>query len=281
MSTIDTRLKTLRKAAAAFRATPGRRGRFVALQDADDVLVAGDMHGQLENFRRLLLLADLARHPRRHVVVQELIHGPFAYPTGGDKSHQLVDLVCALKCQYPRQVHYLIGNHELSQLTDRPISKNDIDLNDLFVQGVRSAYGGRCDEAYAVYRELFAVIPAALRTPGGAFLSHSLPTASRLDELDLAALEAEPSRDADLLPGGALFALVWGRDVRPENAQAFLARVGADILITGHVPCEAGFEMPSPRHVILDSQGANAGVCLLPAGRAVTPEELAACVWLL
>lgn len=279
--TIDLRLQTLRKAIAAFRATPGRRGRVVALQDADDVLVAGDMHGQVENFRRLLLLADLARHPRRHLVVQELIHGPFAYPTGGDKSHQLLDLVCALKCQFPRQVHFLIGNHELSQLTDRPISKNDIDLNELFVQGARAAYGARGDEVYAAYRELFAVLPAALRTANRAFLSHSLPTANRMDEFDLAALEAEPTREADLRPGGALFALVWGRDVRPENAAAFLQKVEADILITGHVPCEAGYDFPSPRHVILDSQGASAGVCLLPAGRPVTPEELAGCVRLL
>jgi hypothetical protein len=281
MTGADLRLQTLRKAAAAFRSTPGRRGRVVELQGAAEVLVAGDMHGHVENFRRLLLLADLARHPRRHLVVQELIHGPFEYPTGGDKSHQLLDLVCALKCQFSDRVHFLIGNHELAQATDRPISKADVDLNDHFVQGVRSAYGPRADEVCAAYRELFAAAPLAVRTAGRAFLSHSLPSAARMDDFALDALLADPSRDGDLAPGGAIFALVWGRDVRPENAEAFLALVDADLLITGHVPCEAGFERPSPRHLILDSQGASAGACLLPADRPVSPKELTACVRLL
>src|SRR5262245_8161558 len=201
MTGLELRLQTLRKAIASFRATPGRRGRFVELQGAEEVLVGGDLHGHVENFRRLMVLADLARHPRRHLVVQELIHGPFQYPTGGDKSHQLLDLVCALKGQFPRQVHFLLGNHELAQATNRPVLKADVDLNDLFVQGVRAAYGRQADAVYAAYQELFAVAPLALRTAGRTFLSHSLPGASRLEEFSLQALEAEPTREEDLAPG--------------------------------------------------------------------------------
>src|SRR5262249_27850426 len=125
MSNLETRLRTLRRAVELFRSTAGRRGRVVDLQDAEDVLVGGDLHGNLENFRRLLLKAALDKHPRRHLVLQELVHGPFEYPTGGDKSHQLVDLVAALKCQFPERVHYLLSNHELSQLTGRLVMKND------------------------------------------------------------------------------------------------------------------------------------------------------------
>src|SRR5437773_2092872 len=47
-------LRTLRQAEQAFRATPGRRGRLIALDDAAEVLVAGDLHGNVENFRLLL-----------------------------------------------------------------------------------------------------------------------------------------------------------------------------------------------------------------------------------
>jgi hypothetical protein len=132
-------LTTLRRAVLAFRDTPGRRGRFVALEDVDEVLVAGDLHGNLENFRQILHRADLAAHPRRHLVLQEVLHGPFLYPGGGEKSHQLVDLIAALKCQFPRQVHFLMGNHELSQHTRRRICKDDYDLNTLFYQGVETA----------------------------------------------------------------------------------------------------------------------------------------------
>ena len=100
----DRLLHTLARAAAAFRATPGRTGRLVRLPaDAADVLVGGDLHGHLGNFQALLKRADLARHPARHLVLQEVVHGPNRYPGGGDKSHQLLDLVAALKVQYPDQ----------------------------------------------------------------------------------------------------------------------------------------------------------------------------------
>ena len=77
----------------------GRQGRFIELQDVDEVLVAGDLHGNLDNFKKLFELADLGQRPRRHFVLQELIHGPFRYPnSGGDQSHRLLDLVAeALK----------------------------------------------------------------------------------------------------------------------------------------------------------------------------------------
>jgi hypothetical protein len=277
----EVRLHTLRRATQLFGDTPGRRGRLVELQDVDDVLVAGDLHGNLENFKRLLHRADLANHPRRHLVLQELIHGPFLYPAGGDKSHQLVDLVAALKGQYPRQVHFLLGNHELAQATGRRISKDDRDLNDLFREGVGTAYLHRAPEIYAAYLDLFAVVPLALRTPNSVFLSHSLPGAGHLLEFDPAALERQPSSPADLAPGGSVYALVWDRDVRPETVSTFLGKVGADLLITGHIPCEEGFARPSERHLILDSLGAPAACCLFPADRPLSPDELASCVQVL
>src|SRR5262245_17231448 len=277
MSDLERRLTTIRRAVQAFRDTPGRRGRFVALQDADEVLVGGDLHGHVENFRRLMLKADLGKHPRRHIVVQELVHGPFRYPTGGDKSHQLVDLACALKVQYPRQVHYLIGNHELAQLTGQRILKLDDDLNEQFRLGVRLAYGTRADEVYALYEELFSAIPFALRTEGRMFISHSLPSAARLEAFDPAALEREPTPTDD----GSLYALVWGRDVREQTLAGFLRKVDADVLVSGHIPCEKGFALPSPRHVIVDCLGSPAACCLAPADRPLTPEELPGCVQML
>jgi hypothetical protein len=283
-SVVETRLTTLRRAVAAFRETPGRQGRLIHLQEVDDVLVGGDMHGNLDNFRKLLALADLARQPSRHLVLQEVVHGPFRYPGGGDKSHQLLDLVCALKCQYPRQVHFLAGNHELAQLTDRSVSKMgqlDSDQNELFREGVRSAYGNRADEVYAVYLELIAAAPLALRTEGRTWISHSLPSGGMLSEFDPAALLHDPTSDADLCPGGSLYALVWGRDLREETVLNFLRKVDADVLITGHIPCENGFARPSPCHVILDSQGSPAGYCLVPAGRPLLTGELDGCVHLL
>jgi hypothetical protein len=270
----DRLVNTLHRSVQAFAATPGRRGRLVALDGAREVLVAGDLHGHVDNFRRLLQRADLGRQPQRHLVLQEVIHGPFRYPSGGDKSHQLLDLLAALKCQYPRQVHFLLGNHELAQALDRPIGKGDEVLNALFREGTDAAYGGRAADVYAAYLELFAAVPLALRTPNRVFLSHSLPAPKWLAAFDPAVLEQDAPDPAELLPGGAVHALVWGRDLSAENAAAFLAKVDADLLVTGHVPCDNGYEVPNDRQLVLDCMGAPACYALFPTDRPLTHAEL-------
>jgi hypothetical protein len=271
----------LRAATQAFTDTPGRRGRTVALDDAADVFATGDLHGNVENFRVILAEADLRGHPRRHLVLQEVVHGPYCYPDGSDKSHQLLDLLAALKCQYPRQVHFLPGNHELAQATNRLIGKGDVDYNELFRGGVRAAYAPRDDEIYDAYLQLLSVVPVALRTPNRIYLSHSLPSAKHLRDFDPAILERDMSEEAELEYGGAIHSLVWGRDTSAATAAAFLEKVDADLLITGHIPCEQGFAVPNERQLILDSLGTPACYCLFPTDRPLTHSELVECVGVL
>lgn len=272
----DRLLRTLRQAAQAFRTTPGRRGKLVCLQQVQEVLIAGDLHGSLDNFRALLQHADLARFPERHLVLQELIHGPNEYALGGDKSHQLLDLVAALKCRFPKQVHFLLGNHELAQWTKRRIAKDNRDLNDHFRLGVDTAYGARAEEVYTAYMDMLAACPLALRTPNRVFLSHSLPSARRLPGFDPAVLEREDIQEKDLSLGGSVQTLVWGRDTSAAAATAFLQKVDADWLITGHIPCDEGFQIANERQLILDSAGAAGCYCLFPASTSVTIHDLQA-----
>ena len=271
-------LSTLRQAAQAVRATPGRRGHLVVLDGATEMLATGDLHGNLDNFRRILDLAQLARNPQRHLVLQELLHGPHRYPAGGDKSHQLVDLFAALKCQLPAQVHYLLGNHELSQWTGRAIAKGETDFNAGFREGVSTAYGPRAAEIYKAYFDLFALLPLALRTPNRIWLSHSLPNASRMELVSQAAFEREPWDEADLLPRGLVHSVVWGHDTSLTNVEAYLQKVDADLLITGHIPCDQGFTAPHERQLILDCLGEPACCCLFPVDRALAHAELVECV---
>jgi Calcineurin-like phosphoesterase len=256
------------------------------LQDVDEVLVAGDLHGNLDNFRKILKAADLANHPRRHLVLQEVIHGPWTYPSGSDRSHQLLELVAALKVQSPGQFHFLPGNHELSQFTDRPIGKlsetgDRLNLNELFRQGVALAHGEHFEAIYAAMGELIAAAPLALHTPNRVFFSHSLPSFGNLPEFSPRALEHSPSLPADLAVGGTVYSLLWGRDTRAETVSAFLRLVDADFLITGHMPCDQGFQMPSERHLIVDSQASPAACALVPTTRPLEAGELGRFVTLL
>ncbi len=277
----DRLLHTLDQARLAFLETSGRRGHFVDLEGANEVLVVGDLHGHVDNFRRVLATAELADKPARHLVLQELVHGPFHYPNGGDKSHQLVDLVAALKCQYRHRVHLLLGNHELAQWTGQWIAKDELDLNEYFNRGLAEAYGPRADEIYAAYLALFAVVPVAVRTANRVLLTHSLPSSKLLADFDPERLKCETWEQRDLTRGGCAYSLLWGRDTSQDNADAFLRKMDAEWLITGHIPCDAGFAVPNNRQIILDAKGTPAAYCLFPTDRAVTHQELVETITLL
>jgi hypothetical protein len=274
----DRLLRTLEKAAQVVTSTSGRRGRLVRLDGAKEVLVAGDLHGNVENFRQLLQHAALSRYPSRHLVLQELIHGPFQYAEGGDKSHQLVDLVAALKCQYPAQVHLILGNHELAQWMGHMITKTDFEMTTHFRMGVDRAYGKRSAEIYGSYLQLLARLPVAVRTANRVFISHSLPWMEQLETFDPGVLEREEIDRDQLRYGGSIHSLVWGRDVSLETTSAFLQKIDADLLISGHVPCADGYLAPNERQLVLDTMGSPAAFCLFPADQPISHSELIACV---
>lgn len=270
-------LTTIHRATELFRATPGRSGGVIALETAGDVLVVGDLHGNIPAFRKVLAIAALADHPARHLVLQELIHGNRFYPDEqGDKSHQLVDLLAALKCQYPDRVHLILGNHELSELTGRVIGKNGMALNALFRQGIMTAYGARADAVYTAYKGLFAALPLAVRTPNRVFLCHTIPDALYLEDLDASVFQLDEWPPEMMKRGGAVYALTWGRDTSPETLERFAQLVDADWFITGHQPCDEGFRQPNDRQIIIDGTDPHPTYLLFPAREPVTIESLLA-----
>ena len=271
-------LALIRRAALLSRATPGRSGGIVELssESTEDVLVVGDLHGNLPAFRRFLALADLPNHPKRHLVLQELVHGEAAYPDdGGDRSHQLVDVVAALKCQVPDRVHVILGNHELSELTGRPIAKNGVALNALFRRGVETAYGPMLEAMIESYRDLFRSLPLAVRTPNRVFICHTIPEGADLDRLDLDLLGGNGFWTPESMRrGGTIYAMTWGRDTSPETADRFAGLVDAELFVTGHQPCDAGFQVASPRQLVLDGTPPYPASCLVPATGPVSMEAL-------
>lgn len=267
-------LATLKQAAQAFRATPGRSGGVLRLPRGREVLVAGDMHGSVENFRLLLQRAALKEHPNRHLVLQELVHGPFLYPGGGDKSHQLLDLTAALKCQYPERVHYLLGNHELAQWRNQRIGKGDVDQNELFSAGVRAAYGAWAEQIYAAYLDLFAAADLLILTANRIAVCHTLPSKLYLPSFQIARLEQRELPPEEYVLGGAVHSLLWGKCLEQPHVEAFLQKLDADLLISGHIPCDTGYMVPNERQVILDAKGTPACYCLFPTDGPLSQKDL-------
>lgn len=273
---IESVLQTCAQAAAANRKTPARQGNLVFLDvdDGDEVFVSADLHGNRLNFKRILQVADLPNHPRRHLVMQEVCHGGPAYPgDAGCMSHLLLEDVAALKCEYPERFHFLLSNHELAELGDFPICKSKRMLNLQFRAGIVELYGqAAADKIRGAYMQFISTCPLAIRTVGGTFISHTLPDRCDVNGFNLSVFE-RPLTPADWQQGSDVFRLVWGRDYRPANAAAFAKIVNAKLLIHGHEPVSDGVSVPNPQQIILDCCSGRAAYAILPITQSLTQKE--------
>ena len=259
-------VEMFRQAAEANLATPAREGNvvFLSAAQADDVMIAGDLHGHRLNFHRLRRIADMASHPRRHLVLQEVCHGGPTYPSHhGCMSHLLLEDMAALKVRYPERFHFLMSNHEMAEVNDHLIAKGGRMLNMQFRAGLLEMYGEEADQVRDALVAFLSTCPLAVRMENGVFICHSIP--QFVDERGFdAEIFSRALAPEDLQPEGAAFCLVWGRDFRPENAEAFARQIGADVLIHGHEPSAEGFSIPNDRQIILDCTGSRAAYVILP-----------------
>jgi hypothetical protein len=266
-------LRVYRQATALTRATRGRSGNVVAL-DADEVLVAGDLHDMPAHLKRILAVADLDRHPRRHLVLQEVVHGKSTYPDGSDRSHRTLDIIATLKTQFPDRVHLLPGNHELSQWTGRSVMKDGRELSASFEEGLIHAWGERAEEMAGAAYEFLQSLPLALRTPNRVFLSHTVPDLRHHPTFDLGVFQTPVDPEEEYPPATSLYRLLWGRDLSEAATNSFLSMVDADFFIGGHLACEHGYQTPNPKRLIIDSSSSPGYAVLVPCDGPITLERL-------
>jgi hypothetical protein len=274
-SRADETVSMFEAADAANRNTAARVGNVIQLDaaTASDVVVAGDLHGHRANFEAILRTADLDKHPRRHLVMQEVCHGGPTYPSGGCMSHRMLEDVARLKVRYAERLHFILSNHELAELTDYPIMKARKMLNVMFRLGLQEAYGRDADRVRRAAMAFIGGCPAAARIGQSTFVSHSLPEGTDRNCFDASAL-AKPVGTCDLSDGGPIFKMVWGRDFRASNAEAYAKAVNAKVLIHGHEPCPEGYRIPNNKQLILDCCGDAAYVVILPTDHELTHAEV-------
>jgi hypothetical protein len=269
---IENTIRLFHEAAQANLVTPGRAGNVTEIgrESGDDVMLTGDLHGHRRNFNLIRRIAALEALPRRHLVMQEACHGGPTYPqNGGCMSHTILEDIARLKVRYPDRVHFLLGNHELAELTDYPIQKNRQLLNVLFRLGLEQVYGAEAARVRQALLEFLRTCPLAVRISGGVFVCHSIPEGLDARPFDQT-IFSRPLDPLEFSERGDIFHLVWGRDHRPENARAFAELMNARVLIHGHDPCPDGFAVPNPHQVILDCCGLRACYVVLSTDREWT-----------
>lgn len=252
-------------------ATPTQHGFLVELPAEGDILIAGDIHGNMSNLRRIIQVADLQGHPGRHLVLQELVHELDSLDEVC-KSYRLVEMAAKLKLVFPSRVHILLGNHEFAEILDLGIGKNGRALNAAFEEGLRQCFGERWKEAKDALCGFWRSCPLAIHTQNRLFISHSTPQLDMIDGLSLDYFKKVSPAEV-FQREGPVFSMLWDRAYEQEAADAVAARMDADVLIVGHTACPEGFRVPNSRHVIVDSKDFQAKCLLLPLAQPVSQEQ--------
>jgi hypothetical protein len=273
---IEDVVHRMQQAALANVSTPNRDGGVIDIKAdaADEVMITGDLHGHRKSFNQIRKVANLAAHPRRHLIMQEVVHGGPKYENGGCMSHAMLEDVAKLKLEFPDRLHFLLSNHELSELTGYPIQKGGSLLNLVFRLGLHHMYGAATDRVMQSYHEFIRSCPLAVRWDG-VFACHSAPENVRHNRFD-AGIFSRPITRPDMDPHGPVFELVWGRDYSAENAADFATLVGADVLLHGHEPTDDGFSTPNPIQVIFDCCHAKPSYAILPTHEVLDQSKVVA-----
>jgi hypothetical protein len=239
-------------AAECMRASPYRRGSAIRLPARGRLLATGDLHDNPIHLAKIIKLAKLDRSAEHHVVLHEMIHGERLI-NGLDLSHRMLARVAELVLQFPMQVHPLLANHELAQMTGRGVSKGAGNSVELFVDGLEYVYGDEHQTTLDAIKAFIAAMPLALLSENGVLCAHSLPAPHAMEDFDQDVLDRELQVEDYATPSGAAHLMVWGRRHTPEQLETLASRWNVKLFCLGHEHADTGIEVIGPRLIVLNS----------------------------
>jgi hypothetical protein len=260
-----------RQAAQLNRQDPRRRGNLVELEPGMRVIVTGDIHGYRQALARILAFCGQQAGPWR-LVLQEIIHGP-SDPSGHDRSAELLLRAARAKQERPEQVLFLMGNHDLSQLTRTEISKDSRGACDSFTKGLRHVFEDQADEVAAAVEEFLRSLPMAVRTPNRVLITHSLPSPHRMERAPADVLLRD-YRKGDFERGGPAYEWTWGRNQTPEQTDELARQLDVDFFILGHRRTPSGCELILPRALTLACDHAHGCLLCFDSDKPFDPNRL-------
>lgn len=261
------------QAAKLNREDPLLHGSLLRFPPYGQLVMTGDLHGHRRNFERIQTFCNLQQYAARHVIIHEIVHQEIASLDARDDSHRVL-LDCARwKCEFPEQVHFLMGNHELAQLQRHEITKNGRVVIDDFDTAVREDYGQQGDEVLQAINQFIATMPLAGRSENRVMVSHSLPSPRMLPAFDQTLLFRKPTPE-DLSDHGSAHMLVWGRYHTEAVLQKLSGMMDVDFFICGHQPQETGYDILHDKLIILASDHNHGAFMTLDLNKPVTLEKL-------
>jgi diadenosine tetraphosphatase ApaH/serine/threonine PP2A family protein phosphatase len=218
--------------------------RLVRLGSSGEVLVIGDLHGDLESLLHILGASGFTQKMTQREDAFLVFLGD--YGDRGPQSAEIYSLVLKLKLAFPRQIVLLRGNHEGPE--DLMASPHDLPLN------FQARFKENWKLAYSKVRELFHYLSNAviveeryLMVHGG--LSPEITSAQDLATANLTHPEKEFLEDLlwsdpdetvnGISPSPRGAGKLFGKNV----TEKVLRKLNVRILIRGHEPCREGFKV--------------------------------------
>lgn len=257
-----------------------RKGNCIHLPSPSHVIVAGDIHGNRGNLSKIISYADVAHNPSNYLVLQELIHGPVDQTTGHDRSCELLLRAARLKIAHPRQVLFVMGNHDLSQVTGNEIIKSGGSVCRLFTDGVKAAFDPAGAEVLEAIEIFLKSIPLAVMCDNGVLISHSAPSPRDMADGSAEVVEilSRQSNEQDMTRGGALYQWLWGRGQTAEQLEVLGEQLAIKFFVMGHRKIDAGHEFFADRAVAIESDDHHGCVFSFSTDTLLTPELATNCV---
>ncbi|MDY7109375.1 MAG: metallophosphoesterase [Planctomycetota bacterium] len=266
-----------RHAAEAMRGAERRENSIVRLPARGRLIATGDLHDNPFHLEKIIRLARLDESPDHYVVMHELIHGERLL-NGMDFSYRMLSRVAELIVDRPEQVHSVLANHELAQMTGRGVSKGAGNSVELFLMALDYVFGERALDVAEAINGFIAAMPIALisESPddaGGVLCAHSLPMAAMMPHFDTDLFHRDLREEDYRAPHGSAYLMVWGRQYTVEQTEELAQRWGVKLFCLGHEHAETGIEMRGPRVIILNTDHERATVLPIDLGAVPTVEE--------
>jgi serine/threonine-protein phosphatase PP1 catalytic subunit len=270
-------IKIFKTATGLNKDEKGRRGNTLHLPAEGRLIVSGDLHGHKWGFDQIVRYADLANNPGTHLIFQEIIHGGPQDCEGGCLSFKLLLEAASLKMQYPDNVHFVMGNHDVSAIRDSEVLRGGKEMTNCFNAGMQRCFGEKYELVLLALRQMLFSQPLAVKTANGLFVSHSLPADRFEEEFDPSVLDRDLTI-TDINRPNSAYTLLWGRNHSPELLERLSSLLDVKYFVAGHQRQDEGFKRVEPNMLILACDHNEGCIADIDLGADYTFDELCGCV---
>lgn len=189
-----------------------REGSLVHINEDRDVVVVGDLHGNINRLDRILNEFGPRLSSGRVVLVflGDAIHREKENLDEMSSSIEVLNAIIRLKWRYPEQIHYLLGNHDVVDTRDDRMLfvKKGVPQALLFLEGLRNYFRsmGRLEEEVkkmtAGYQSFFDGCPLAAIVEGdegAVYMAHSAVVRGGVTQQQLVEARQNPGLMRQLL----------------------------------------------------------------------------------